>query len=173
MTIPLIVLAVGAFGVGAVLAWNGTIAHFLARTPAFRVYLPEPHEHAPNLMLMGASAVIALAGIGLAYLVYVRKPAAEERFAASYPRLYALSQNRFYIDEIYNAIVVMPANILAKVSAFFDSLVDGVVDLVGAAPGWIGAALRPIQNGLVQFYALAMMLGLAVFLGILTLRAGR
>jgi NADH-quinone oxidoreductase subunit L len=169
MTIPLIVLAVGAFGVGAVLAWNGTLAHFLART----AHLPAAHEHAPNLMLMAASGLIALAGIGLAYLVYVRNPGAEERFASSYPRLYAVSQNRFYIDEIYHAIVVMPANILAKVSAFFDSLVDGIVDLVGAAPGWIGAALRPIQNGLVQFYALAMMLGLAVFLGILTLRAGR
>jgi NADH-quinone oxidoreductase subunit L len=172
MTIPLIVLALGAL-FGGLLAASHGIGHFLARTPSFAQHLPPPHEHAPNLMLMGVSALIAFAGIGLAYLVYVRNPGAEERFAESYPRLYGLSQNRFYIDEIYNAIIVLPSYILAKLSAFFDTAVDGVVDLVGALPGWIGAALRPIQNGLVQFYALAMMLGLAVFLGILTLRAGR
>ena len=51
-------------------------------------------------------------------------------------------------------------------------VVDGLVDLVGQAPRFFGQVFRPIQNGLVQFYALAMMLGLAVFLGILTLRAG-
>jgi NADH-quinone oxidoreductase subunit L len=172
MTIPLIVLSLGAVFGGLVAGSHG-LGHFLPRTPLFEQHLPPPHEHAPNVMLMGVSALIAFAGIGLAYLVYVRNPGAEERFAASYPRLYGLSQNRFYIDEIYNAIIVLPSYILAKLSAFFDTAVDGVVDLVGALPGWIGAALRPIQNGLVQFYALAMMLGLAVFLGILTLRAGR
>ena len=52
-------------------------------------------------------------------------------------------------------------------------VVDGLVDLIGMVPGFIGRVFRPIQNGLVQFYALAMVLGLAVFLGILTLRGGR
>jgi NADH-quinone oxidoreductase subunit L len=52
-------------------------------------------------------------------------------------------------------------------------LVDGIVDLIGLAPSLIGTWLRPIQNGLVQFYALAMLLGLTVFLCILTLRGGR
>jgi NADH-quinone oxidoreductase subunit L len=172
MTIPLIVLALGAV-FGGLAAGSHGLGHFLPNAPAYRQYLPPPHEHAPNWTLMVVSGLISLAGIGLAYVVYVRNAGAEERFAESYPRLYGLSQNRFYIDEIYNAIIVLPSYILAKLSAFFDTAVDGVVDLVGALPGWIGAALRPIQNGLVQFYALAMMLGLAVFLGILTLRAGR
>jgi NADH-quinone oxidoreductase subunit L len=119
------------------------------------------------------SSLIAVAGIGLAYWVFVRNPGAEDRFAAKYSRLYRLSQNRFYFDEIYQGIVVIPAVVVAKLSSFFDMLVDGVVDLVGRLPRWLGAALRPIQNGLVQFYALAMILGLTVFLGILTLRGGR
>ena len=68
------------------------------------------------------------------------------------------------MDEIYQGVVVIPTVVLAKLSGFFDMLVDGVVDLVGALPGWLGAVLRPIQNGLVQFYALAMVLGLTVFL---------
>jgi NADH-quinone oxidoreductase subunit L len=86
-------------------------------------------------------------------------------------KLYNLSQNRFYIDEFYDAIIVSPAVILARISAFVDAVADGLIDVIGAAPGWLGAALRPIQNGLVQFYALAMILGLTVFVVILTLRA--
>ena len=62
------------------------------------------------------------------------------------------------------AVGGLPAVVLAWVSSFFDMLVDGIVDLVGVLPRWLGAALRPIQNGLVQFYALAMILGLTVFL---------
>jgi NADH-quinone oxidoreductase subunit L len=174
MTIPLIVLAVGAVGVGIALGPTNLLSHFLARTPAYRQYLPHLPEHAGlNWSLMLGSTVVALAGVAAAYWVYVRHPAAEAKFAAEYPGLYDLSQNRFYIDELYSWIVVTPARALAQLSRFFDMLVDGVVDLVGLIPGWIGAALRPIQNGLVQFYALAMVLGLAVFLGILAWRGGR
>src|SRR5205085_11205125 len=99
MTIPLIVLALGAVFGGLAAGAHG-LGHFLPNTPAYRQYLPPPPDHGPNLMLMAVSAVIAFAGIGLAYVVYVRNPGAEERFAESYPRLYALSQNRFYIDEV-------------------------------------------------------------------------
>jgi proton-translocating NADH-quinone oxidoreductase chain L len=173
MTVPLMVLAVGAVCVGALLGPTHWIGHFLARTPAFMKYLPEAHEGAPNIALMLTSAAIAAAGVILAYLLYVRNPGAEAKFAANYPTIYNLSQNRFYIDELYKGIVTLPAGALAKLSAFFDMLVDGIVDLIGLAPSLIGAWLRPIQNGLVQFYALAMVLGLTVFLFILTLRGGR
>jgi NADH-quinone oxidoreductase subunit L len=49
-------------------------------------------------------------------------------------------------------------------------LVDGLVDLVGQVPRLLGILFRPIQNGLVQFYALAMVLGLTVFLLSLLMR---
>jgi NADH-quinone oxidoreductase subunit L len=172
MTLPLMVLAVGAVCVGGLLGPTHWIGHFLAQTPAFRSYLLPAETAELNWGLMAFSAVIALAGIGLAYVVYVRNPDAEARFAANYPAVYNLSQNRFYIDEIYTGLVTLPAAALAKLSAFFDVLVDGIVDLVGLAPSLIGTWLRPIQNGLVQFYALAMVLGLTVFLFILTLRGG-
>jgi NADH-quinone oxidoreductase subunit L len=172
MTVPLIILAAGAVCVGGILWWNHLLAGFLAQTPVFEDYLPHLHEGVSNVFLMEVSAGIALAGVGLAYLAYIRDPGAEARFAAKYPAVYNLSLNRFYLDELYTAIVTMPAAALAKLSAFFDMLVDGIVDLVGLLPSLIGAWLRPIQNGLVQFYALAMVLGLTVFLVILTLRGG-
>lgn len=173
MTGPLIVLAIGAAGVGAVIALTHWLAHFLAMVPSYERYLPKPEHVEFNLGLMAVSGAIALAGMGLAYLVYVRNPEIEPRFAARYPGVYKLSQNRFYFDELYTAIVALPAAAVAKLSAFFDMLVDGIVDLIGLAPSLVGAWLRPIQNGLVQFYALAMVLGLTVFLCILTLRGGR
>jgi NADH-quinone oxidoreductase subunit L len=104
--------------------------------------------------------------------MYVARPVAAPTEGAAL-RLYELSQNRFYLDEIYQAIVVLPARGLARISAFVDQIVDGLIDLIGAAPSSLGSALRPIQNGLLQFYALAMILGLTVFLVILTLRAGQ
>jgi NADH-quinone oxidoreductase subunit L len=174
MTIPLIVLAVGAVFAGIALGPTHLFARFLARTPAYRLYLhPLPEHEEMNWLLMLGSAVIALAGVAAAYWVYVVKPGSEAKFAADYPGVYNLSQNRFYLDELYKGIIVIPARVLAKLSSVFDMLVDGIVDLVGLIPSWVGTWLRPIQNGLVQFYALAMILGLVVFLGILTWRGGR
>jgi proton-translocating NADH-quinone oxidoreductase chain L len=174
MTIPLMVLAVGALFVGAALGPTHWIAHFLAKTPAYETYLkPLGETEEINWYLLIGSSIVALSGIGLAYVVYVLNPGAEARFAASHPGVYNLSQNRFYIDELYKGLVTLPAAALAKLSAFFDMLVDGIVDLIGLAPSIFGSWLRPIQNGLVQFYALAMLLGLTVFLFILTLRGGR
>ncbi|HVW38538.1 MAG TPA: hypothetical protein VHB99_14585, partial [Pirellulales bacterium] len=79
-----------------------------------------------------------------------------------------LSYNKFYIDQIYNALIVAPLRLLANVSYWFDERgIDGLVNLAGRVPPAFGAMLRPLQNGLVQFYALAMMLGLVVLIGTL------
>jgi NADH-quinone oxidoreductase subunit L len=61
--------------------------------------------------------------------------------------------------------VVAPAKALAALCGIGDLfIVDGVVDLIGWIPAQLGAAFfRPVQNGLVQFYALAMLMGLVVF----------
>ena len=112
----------------ALAAATSEARRFLARSRGFHSYLPESHAHGLNWMLLGVSAAVALAGIGLAYLVYVRNPGAEARFAAAAPRVYKLSQNRFYLDELYSGLVVIPAVVIAKVSSFFDMLVDGIAN---------------------------------------------
>ena len=62
--------------------------------------------------------------------------------------------------------MVLPLRALAWAWAWADRvLVDGLVDLFGAAARGIGALFRPLQNGLVQFYALAMLVGLLVLIG--------
>ncbi len=61
--------------------------------------------------------------------------------------------------------MVRPLSVLAQLCRVFDLYVlDGLVDLAGQVPRLVGIVFRPMQNGLVQFYALAMVLGLVVFL---------
>ena len=58
------------------------------------------------------------------------------------------------------------------VSETLVDVVDGLVDLVGQIPRLFGVFFRPIQNGLVQFYAVAMMLGVTVFLVVILFKYG-
>jgi NADH-quinone oxidoreductase subunit L len=73
---------------------------------------------------------------------------------------YKLSLHKFYFDELYNAAIVWPLRLAASVCYWIDRwIVDGLVNLVGAIPPAVGSVMRNLQMGLVQFYALAMMLG--------------
>ena len=76
-----------------------------------------------------------------------------------------LSLNKLYIDEIYGILIVGPLDALARFLLLFDSrLIDRLVDLVGSLPRYVGWLFSYVQNGLLQFYALAMVLGLTVFI---------
>jgi NADH-quinone oxidoreductase subunit L len=167
MTIPLVVLAVFAVGVGITLTLftNNSFAHFLERTLTNEVYdLPHPHDEY-QWIAMGLSVLIAIAGVVVAYWMYVVNPALPKQFAANVPMLYQLSLNKFFIDELYAAFILAPLNALTGGSYRVDQyVVDGFVDWFGQSPVLLGRLFRPVQNGLVQFYALAMVLGLTVFL---------
>ena len=76
-----------------------------------------------------------------------------------------MSRNLFYVDDLYDIFVIKPMTGLATFCRLFDQyFVDGLVDLLGQCPRYAGSVIRPLQNGLVQFYALLMILGVAGFL---------
>jgi NADH-quinone oxidoreductase subunit L len=167
MTVPLMILAVFAAGVGIALTlFSGdSFAHFLGRMLENKVYGLEPAEHGWHFGVMATSTLVALGGVALAYWMYVADPTLPKRVAAAVPVLYQLSLNKFFVDEIYAAFIVAPLNVLAGGSYAVDQyVIDGFVDWFGQSPTLLGRLFRPVQNGLVQFYALAMVLGLAVFL---------
>jgi NADH-quinone oxidoreductase subunit L len=168
MTWPLRILAVGAVLVGVALGPTGVLADFLHEnwTKGFpERILPAHVEHHPNVVLMVLSSLVALAGIGLAYLFYVKQPMLPMALAFKMRGLYEMSRNKFYIDDIYVAFIVKPLQGLAWLARVLDQyLIDGLVDLVAQVPAFVGYLFRPIQNGLVQFYALLMALGLGGFL---------
>jgi NADH-quinone oxidoreductase subunit L len=95
-----------------------------------------------------------------------------DALAARFPRAYELSRDKFRFDEAYDAGVVRPTLVVAELSRIADNwIVDGLVRLVAWLPGFMGRVLlRPIQNGLVQFYALSTVCCLVVFMLFLWLR---
>ena len=103
-------------------------------------------------------------GCGYALLVVVllvSAPLVIFRFVTPY----ALSQNRFYLDEIYDWLVVRPARALSRLCAILDRVViDGLVDLVGWLPRAVGRPWRLMQTGLLSSYLWATALAVAVIL---------
>jgi NADH-quinone oxidoreductase subunit L len=172
MYYPLIVLAVFSVLVGLVLGPTGWLTSFLSHTPGWTIPREEHAEH--SYWLMGFAATVALAGIALAYLMYGQKSTLPDVLASRFRAAYQLSVDKFRFDEIYGRFAVRPTLMLAEMSrAVDDWVVDGLVRAVAALPALVGRLwLRPLQNGLVQFYALATMCCLVVLLLALWLGKG-
>lgn len=166
MTIPLWILSIGAIGIGAALGHpTGLFDGFLDHT------IPGVgHHHDTNWFVVGLSGVVFVVGVGLAYVMYGRPSSAPETVGKLFNALGGwtkASQNKFYIDEIYNGLFVMPLWVIAQISRFLDwFLVDTIlVGGISKLPAvLLGKPSRPMQNGLVQFYALSMMLAIGVLL---------
>jgi NADH-quinone oxidoreductase subunit L len=169
MTRPLWVLAALAV-VGGVLNLPSllTMEHYLE--PA--VGAPAFHPSVPmELVLLVVSALVAIAGLGLAYGRYVKGPATGAgRFSTGITKLLSplepIARNKWYVDEIYAAWIVNP---LLELASWFSQVVDhgvvdGAVNLVGQANLAMGGALRKVHNGLVPTYALSLFCGVVALL---------
>ncbi|MCY3900765.1 MAG: NADH-quinone oxidoreductase subunit L [Caldilineaceae bacterium] len=169
MTRPLWVLAVLAvFGGALNLPVLLTMEHYLEAAvgkPAFHPSLPM------ELVLLAVSAVVALAGVGLAYGRYLKSSnSSVGRLSAGITGLVRplepIARNKWYVDEIYAAWIVGP---LLGLSNWFthvvdQGVVDGAVNLVGQANLSLGGALRKVHNGLVPTYALSLFCGVVALL---------
>jgi NADH-quinone oxidoreductase subunit L len=176
MTYPLMVLAAGAVFAGILLGPTHLFEHFLEHhwiEPGFphTIQASKGMDSPFNWGVVLLSSAFALVGIGVAWWMYVRVPALPAQLARAMATAYELSRNKFYLDELYEALVVGPLTALAHVLRIFDQyILDGIVDLIGQLPAYLGFLLRPAQNGLVQFYALLMALGVAGFVVAVLLR---
>lgn len=164
---PLMILAVGAVSVGLILGptqlFGGVLEHHWMHK-SFHELLPRHHEHSINWGVMLGSTVFAVGGVLVAWLFYVKKPDLPGLVSKTAAVGYELSRNRFYLDEVYRAIVVAPLAALGTFCRLLDNVVDQIVDLIGRLPSFLGRFFSFLQNGLVQSYALLMILGLAGFL---------
>ena len=114
-----------------------------------------------------------LAGLGLG----ARTEAATSRadglipFMGPVPRW---AQNKWYVDEFYNAIIRVPLLIASHVFHWIDKLlIDGaLVDGIGGLPRMLGRGVRPAQGGILQSYALGMVAGVGLLLLIVVLVSG-
>ncbi|OUC14760.1 MAG: NADH-quinone oxidoreductase subunit L [Alkalinema sp. CACIAM 70d] len=169
MTLPLMVLAVPSIGIGLL----GTpFANY------FEAFVHAPgevfHQEAvdlPEFLIMGGSSVgIGLIGITIALMMYLQKKIDPASIAEKFPSLYNLSKNKWYFDEIYDAVFVKGSRRIARQVLEVDyKVVDGVVNLTGLVTLLTGEGLKYFENGRAQFYALIIfgaVLGFVIVSGI-------
>ncbi|MFM7137123.1 MAG: NADH-quinone oxidoreductase subunit L [Planctomycetota bacterium] len=162
MTIPLVILAVAATVSGWWLFSTHALSDFLAATPSLAAKsvaaTATPHVFHFDLALQGSFA--AVAGIVLAAVGHLGRRSDGPQMERFLGPLETLFGHKFFLDELYAAVVVKPLEFLALVAAWFDRfVVDGLVDGVGRVPLGLGAILRRLQSGLVQRYAVAGAIG--------------
>ena len=168
MTIPLIILAVCAVLVGMIFGPSGLFEHHLEHTPG----LERPEHaagHAMDWVTPIAGTLVGLLGLGLSYLFYAQPSPWPSRLASQLKPLYLASLNKFYVDELYTRVIVLPTRFLGLTAEFLDKfLVDGLVQGVSWVPRLVGRyVLGPIQNGLIQYYAAVTAMSVGALLIIL------
>jgi NADH:ubiquinone oxidoreductase subunit 5 (subunit L)/multisubunit Na+/H+ antiporter MnhA subunit len=188
MMFPLYILAIGALLSGFYLAQHERLAEFLGSSPSFVMasekakpvvkgeYNPIPFgqeesrskdvvesEHGLHHTFQILSSVIALAGIGLAYQFHLRNREAADRLT---PAFATVLDNKYWVDEIYQAAIVEPLRNLGRVFFAIDRfIVDGIVGAIAFVPQLGGFALKlSVQRGYLQGYAAAMLFGIAAIL---------
>jgi NADH-quinone oxidoreductase subunit L len=152
MWVPLAILAALSLAGGALFH----VPEFLHES--FGPAHPEPE----NTTLMLISVFAGLAGIGLAWLMYVAKPGMADSLAAAFKLPYQLIYNKWFVDEIYDAAVVKPVVAGSRVvlwKGMDAGVIDGSVNGVGARSRDLGGILRRMQSGSVRSYATWVLLG--------------
>jgi NADH-quinone oxidoreductase subunit L len=173
MTVPLMILALGCLVVGAWLEWSHLLGDLLATTPSLAYLGTEAHSAAREELhwsIAWKSTILVVIGVSFTGLLYLgsRKIVDWVTAVLDLVGLYRLSYGKFFFDPLYYAFVVWPLEIFARLCAWFDRwVIDGLVDFCGFVPVWFGALLRPLQGGLIQFYALAMIFGVLVLMIVL------
>ena len=167
MTVPLVLLAIGALFAGVVfhdgfVGPEGGVA-FWSGSIAFDAALMEALHSVPTWVIYAPAAAFALGLIG-AYVAYIAKPGLPAAAAAAVPALYRFLQEKWYFDKLYDTIFVRPAFALGR---FFwvrgdqqtiDALgPDGAAALINRGAD----AARRFQSGQIYIYALVMIVGLA------------
>jgi NADH-quinone oxidoreductase subunit L len=179
MALVLIVLAIGSvlagyIGIPHALGGHNALSAWLAPafaapgTPEAGEVVLSAEETALELTLMGVSSLIAFAGIGLAAFIWLKRRVIADRFADNYPRVYRLLLNKYYVDEIYDAVIVHPTKAISERGLWrgFDvKVVDAAVNGAGSIVNGSAAVLRQLQTGSVRAYASSVFIGVVVILG--------
>jgi len=203
MTVPLMALALGSILAG----WLGTpkLWHLGESFRAFENWLApmygamfgagEPAEHPASLewTLMGLSVAVALTGIGVARYFYSIRTEIPDRLAATFPPLYTVLYNKWYVDELYDFLFVNGigkrgglllgafdrdvvdggvngagwlTRFTSRLSIWWDTwIVDGAVRLTSFAVKMVSYPVCLLQTGRVQAYAFYVVIGVLVFFG--------
>jgi NADH-quinone oxidoreductase subunit L len=180
ITIPLIVLAVlsalgGFMGVPEALGGSNWIGEFLSPVFAPSHSILEGHhlDHSTEYMLMGLVVILTLLMIGAAYLMYVKQNKVPVKEGSALSGLHQLVYRKYYIDELYNAIIVKPLFYLSgKLETVIEkSGIDKLVNLSGETVVEGSKAARWLQNGNIGFYIFTMVISIILLLTVAVLNS--
>ncbi len=127
-----------------------------------------PGDIATERMLMAISTGIAVAGIGIAMFFWLRRPSAPAALARQFSGVHRLLLNKYYVDEIYNAVIVQPIKQVSTGALWKGvdaGVIDGSVNGVGAGVQSLSSSLRRLQTGSIRTYAASLFLGAVLVLG--------
>jgi hypothetical protein len=170
MLVPLAVLALGAVAAGVVFApyfigdhnggfWSGAlfagkdnhILHAMHEVPHWVGFAP---------------FVAMVAGFALAYLYYIAVPSLPAATAKAFRPLYLFFLNKWYFDELYDAIFVRPAMAIGRAlwKGGDGAIIDGTIDGTAKTVAWTTGRVVKLQTGYVYTYAFAMLIGVAALI---------
>jgi NADH-quinone oxidoreductase subunit L len=173
MTIPLMVLAVlsvvgGWVGIPEVLSGSNQVGEFLSPVfAASQSLLNKNHlSHSTEFALMGTVIALAIVLIVVAYITYVKKNTVPVEEGKELSAVHGLIYNKYYIDELYESLIVKPLFWLSTIfERFIEKLgIDGLVNGVGSTVVSGSKVARLLQTGNIGFYIFAMVVSIVLIL---------
>ena len=171
MTLPLMALAIPSVLIGLVGTPFANYFEAFIHPPSEVIEgIPSEVDWGEFIPMAGSSVGIGLIGISLAVLMYLSRKIDPAAIAAKIQPLYQLSLNKWYFDDIYEVLFIKGLRRVARQVLEVDlRIVDGVVNLAGFVTLVTGEALKYLETGRAQFYALIVfgaVLGLVLISGI-------
>jgi NADH-quinone oxidoreductase subunit L len=153
--------------------WGGTdlFANFLAPVFGGRESAgAEAAAHALEIPMAVVAVITALIGIFVAFWLYLRQPGKPEALAKSMGGVYTTLLNKYYVDELYAAVIVKPlmwisTNLLWKIADVAG--IDGAVNGIASGTTAIGDASRHTQSGNTRSYAVWVVVGAIVVIAVI------
>jgi NADH-quinone oxidoreductase subunit L len=177
MLVPLMILAVLSIIGGwlAAPAMLGTGPDYFTKflQPVFggsEAAGPEGEARALELTLAGIAVITALIGVTVAFWLYLKRPGKADSLAKSLRGIYTTLLNKYYVDELYAAMIVKPllwisTNVLWKTADVAG--IDGAVNGIAAGTTAIGDGVRHTQSGNTRSYAVWVVVGALVVMAVI------
>jgi NADH-quinone oxidoreductase subunit L len=192
MTLPLVILAIGAVFAGFIglpgVLGGSQFAHWLE--PVVHAHVEAHGSHALEWGLMAVSVSVAALGCAVAYLMYRREALSPDTFSnLAGGIIYRLFDRKWYVDEIYQVIFVNGTLLLARLGSLFDQfiidgivngaasltrfvswlnglfdnyVIDGIVNALANVTFWIGNKFRRVQTGNINSYLYGILIAMAI-----------
>jgi len=171
ITVPLMILAVGAVAAGWVgippllLEHGDRIGEFLAPVLG---HSKGHGTHAQEAFVMSVSIAVAIGGLLIAFVMYLKKTELPDKIASAFQPVHRLLFNKYWIDELYSKTLVqsvLRASEKIILGIIDTKIIEGIVNGVPALIGAFSRKFRQVQTGMLSSYALVMALGVLVIVG--------